>query len=145
MSDTRITNTITERALAQIAKDPLQCECAFEARRPLAKQGWVDGLSRNSYLSVPNLELSHQHIIWESTRDNIGFGPGKGWRYPFGRLFSEKVDNYDYRYEKDCLNGGKMRDAVLDTPKLSFYSVFVSNCQGWAAKVKERYNELLNK
>jgi hypothetical protein len=113
---------------------PAACECARVGRRPLAIAPWVEGLSQNKRADQYNVELSHQHLVFELTKDNVGFGP-KG-------LFSEKVETKEYRLEPECLDGATLRQAVELVPAPERYGFFRSNCQVYVEQVLTVYRRL---
>ena len=113
---------------------PPMSECARVARRPLSWLGWIPGLSSNPLLDLLNKEVSHQHIIFESSGDNIGYGP-RG-------MFSEDVTRWPYRYEKTCYDGNFMRQAIACTDPPSWYLGLLSNCQSYIQRVLDRYSDL---
>jgi len=113
---------------------PPMSECARVARRPLSWLGWIPGLSSNPLLDLLNKEVSHQHIIFDSSGDNIGYGP-RG-------MFSEDVTRWPYRYEETCYDGSLMRRAIAWTDPPSWYLGLLSNCQSYVQRVLDRYVDL---
>ena len=117
---------------------PPYCECARFGKRPLSWFTWVPGMSDskdNSFIERNNLELSHEHLFFDQSGDNIGFGP-KGY-------FSENDGNYKYKYEKECFDGALMRKALLKVKDMSSYFIVSSNCQVFAERIRGIYNMLL--
>lgn len=114
---------------------PPYCECARIAKRPLAWGLWLSELSDSedgSFLDRNNLELSHEHLFFEQSGHNIGFGP-KG-------LFSEEKTAFSYREGKECYNGELMRQVLERIPLPHFYSLIGNNCQRFIEKVREAYH-----
>lgn len=99
--------------------EPPYCECAHFAKRPLSWFAWIPGISSSegSALDSHNLELSHEHLFWDQSGSNIGFGPHG--------LFGESKIRYRYRDEGECFNGSVMRQALtaIDLPgRYNFFS-----------------------
>ena len=116
---------------------PPACECARIARRPLQIVPWINGVSENKFADRLNLELSHQHILFQLSGDNIGFGP-KG-------LFSEETAEKGYRLGTECLDGEKLRQAVAEVPTPGKYGFFTNNCQVYVERVLQAYRRLVGK
>ena len=119
---------------ASIAQQPPLCECARFAKRSLSWATWIPGLSANSLLDGVNKEFSHEHIIFESTKDNFGFGP-HGY-------FEENLQDYDYKQEERCYDGSKMRALLATLSPAAAYGFLSNNCQRFAESAKELYNKL---
>lgn len=116
---------------------PQMSECAYFGRRALSWLRWIPGLSQNSYLDSANKEVSHEHIIFPSTGQNIGFGPHG--------LFAEDVASHGYKIDPTCYDGQTMRRAIAATDKPSFYGFVVNNCQSYVERVLSSYQKLLGK
>lgn len=124
-----------------IADEPPLCECARIGKRPLSWTPFIPGYKEVSALNAINQEPFHEHIVFEESRDNIGFGPGS-WKKDgafAGELFAEDVDNYRYTYTDECFDGTIMRRAILETPKPNGYSFFGINCQTYVERVRDAY------
>ncbi len=121
------------------SKDPEVCECARFGKRKLSWATWIKGFSKGKkgrFLDRKNIEFSHEHVIWDSSKDNIGFGT-KG-------LYSEDVDSKDYKYDSKCYDGSLMRKAVSKVKDMGKYWLVGNNCQTYGAKVKNAYQELMS-
>lgn len=90
-----------------------------------------------TWLDDHNLELAHEHIVFEGSDDNIGYGPGG--------LFTEHVEDYDYTYDATCYDPATMREAVYLNRFQSFYIAAGRNCQTWVEKVRNTYYAIANK
>jgi hypothetical protein len=82
-----------------------------------------------------NKEWAHEHIIFEQSKSNIGFGP-QG-------LFSEDLEGQEYLLNSACLDGSLMRQAIEDTKPPSPYLFLFKNCQTYIEGVLNRYQFLL--
>lgn len=117
---------------------PALCECARIGKRPLSWAPWLGAFSYGSkggMLDRNNLEFSHEHILFEGTGENIGFGP-------HGR-FTEDTSSYRYRWDEHCYSGATLRAALSSVSTPEPYNFFINNCQDFISKVKDRYQELL--
>ena len=119
---------------ASIAQQPPLCECARFARRSLSWAAWIPGLSKNSLLDGVNKEFSHEHIIFEATKDNFGFGP-HGY-------FEENLQDYSYDREERCYDGSKMRTLLATLSPAAAYGFLSNNCQRFAESAKGLYDKL---
>lgn len=122
-----------------LGDEPTYCECAYVAKRPLSWSRWIPGLSKlfsGGILDSLNKEWAHEHIIFEQSKSNIGFGP-QG-------LFSEDIERHEYLLNSVCLDGSLMREAIQDTKPPSFYLFFFKNCQTYIENVLDRYYSLHN-
>lgn len=120
-----------------LGNEPIYCECAYVAKRPLSWSRWIPGLSKilsGGILDSLNKEWAHEHLIFEQSKSNIGFGP-QG-------LFSENIQEQEYLLDSVCLNGSLMRQAIEDTKPPSFYLFFFQNCQTYVESVLDRYHSL---
>ncbi|MCB0321121.1 MAG: hypothetical protein KDD60_09355 [Bdellovibrionales bacterium] len=126
------------RVLSEIEKhEPEFCECARIGKRSLSWAPWVPGVSSNpgSAADRNNLEFAHEHVYFEGSGHNVGYGP-KG-------LFGEDVPSKGYRFEDTCYDGSLMRRALGRISSIGDYSFFFNNCQDFANKVRESYRELI--
>jgi hypothetical protein len=116
-------------------------ECAYIGTRPLS---WARGLrvegEKGGFLDSYNKQLVHQHIAWNQSGDNVGWGPHSLSADP--KLFSEALGAQDYRWQAECFDGGLMRQAVAETEPPSSYWFFFSNCQSYVERVLAKYQEL---
>jgi hypothetical protein len=120
-----------------LTSSPPYSECAYVAKRPLSWAVWIKGFSqaaKGSFLDRYNKEFSHEHIIFEQSGENIGFGP-EG-------LFREDVTSYNYRLDSPCFDGARMRQAVSLTQEPRTYFFLFNNCQSFVERVKQVYNLL---
>ncbi len=116
-------------------KQPSTGECARFEKRPLSWAVWLPLLSANTTLDKVNLEFSHEHLVFEDTGDNIGFGPNG--------LFSEDIDQYEYQDKSKCFDAAIMRKAIVALEnKFLSYNFFLNNCQDYAKALRDMYNEL---
>lgn len=116
-------------------RDPLMCECARTGKRPLSWASWIPGFSGGSpFFDRRNLEFSHEHILFEGTGDNIGFGPDG--------TYQEDVSAYRYRWDKECYDGSQMREALGQVTISRGYNFFTHNCQDFVEKVRSIYRQL---
>ncbi len=123
-------------SMSLIRNEPPLCECARFAKRPLSWAGWISGLSSNkgSLLDRRNLEFSHEHIFFEESGHNIGFGP-KG-------LFSEDMGSHNYRFGEKCHNGSLLRRAIAQLKDIGSYNFITNNCQDFIEKVRKAYKSI---
>ena len=129
-------------ALENISKEPPYCECARIGSRALA-DGSMPVLryltGSIGYLDRINLQLEHQHVMFDQSRDNIGLMGSEGQP----ELFREDVDNQTYHFASDeCLDGSLMRRAVMTTGIPQAYAWLGYNCQAYIDSVREKYGEL---
>ena len=117
-----------------LAEEPPYCECARTGKRSLSWAAWVPGLSANPLSAALNKEFAHEHVIFDQSRDNIGYGPHG--------LFKEDVDKMSYRLDGDCFDGSLMRQAVEETEPPSVYLFFMRNCQTYVERVRDTYQRL---
>jgi len=120
--------------------DPQYCECARIGKRSLSWAPWLGGLSRGtdgSLLNRRNLEVAHEHLYFEQSKDNIGFGPHG--------LFDENVQTEPYRWDERCYDGTSMRETLRTIGEVGAYNFLKNNCQDFMARVKERYDRLTNR
>lgn len=109
-----------------VIKEPNICECAYFVKRPISVLPWVRGVSSNDTLDKINLELSHQHIVFSDTKQNIGFGPAG--------YFSDS-DNKVYFEQSKCYDASLVRDSIRKffeskyVIKKHTYNLFKNNCQ----------------
>jgi hypothetical protein len=117
-------------------QDPQYCECAKIGKRSLSWAPWLGILSKNdgSYLDRHNLEIAHEHIFFEQSKDNVGFSP-QG-------LFQEDVESQNYRFDERCYDGTAMRETLRRIGDAGPYNFFKNNCQDFMARVKETYSRL---
>lgn len=114
------------KLIKKIIKQPNYCECAYVVKRPISNFPWLKGVSSNQTLNKFNLELSHEHIIFSESKENIGFG-AKGY-------FSDQ-ENIKYREQSKCYNAKIIRRALrefFENKKLikkEVYNIFKNNCQ----------------
>ena len=127
-------NTELQQAIAQ---QPPLCECARFAKRALSWATWIPGFSQNSWLDRKNAEFSHEHIIFDATRDNFGFGPSG--------YFEENLQDYDYTAEERCYDGSKMRQMLAALDPAKAYGFFGNNCQRFAESAKNLYETLFRR
>lgn len=137
------------------AQQPPLSECARIGQRELSWAPWVPGLSKaqGSYLDKHNYELSHEHIFFESSGDNVGWGEHG--------VFSENMCQFEYKMDPTCYDGALMRKAlssVMLAPDgfapsfvarmaglLGFnklYGFIRNNCQDFVSRVLGRYSKL---
>lgn len=116
-----------------LKREPPLCECAAVGRRPLSWAPWIPGWSGspNSSFDRANLEFSHQHIFWESSGHNVGFGPSG--------LFGEEREEFHYRTAPLCLDGSRLRRAIADIGTVGPYHLLWNNCQHFVARAMEEY------
>ena len=118
-------------------QDPPLCECARVGKRSLSWAPWLGIFSKgpeNSFLNRNNLEMAHEHVYFEGSKDNIGFGPHG--------MYEEEVEKLSYRWEQTCYDGTTMREALRTVTPMGSYNFFTNNCQDFMARVKERYRQL---
>jgi hypothetical protein len=120
-----------------VTEAPLFCECARIGRRALSWLTWIPGLSANPVLDTLNAEVAHEHISFEWSKDDVGYGP-EG-------LFREKADSGDYRFEPECYDGELMRQAIAEAEPPRPYLFFFNNCQSYIDRVLQRYRALVSK
>jgi hypothetical protein len=116
---------------------PQLCECARIGKRSLSWAPWLgllSGSSQGGMLDRNNIEFSHEHILFEGTGENIGFGPNG--------LFTEDISRYRYRWEDHCYSGDTVRAALSSIAVSKKYNFFLNNCQDFISKVRDRYQEL---
>ena len=117
------------------SRDPSSGECARFEKRPLSWAVWLPFLSQNSTLDELNMEFLHEHLVFEDTGDNIGFGP-HGY-------FSEDVDSFEYGEKSRCFDAEVMRKAIVLLERQSFsYNFFFNNCQDYAEALRDMYERL---
>lgn len=114
--------------------EPPYCECARSGKRPLSWAFNVPGLSKNGLLDRLQLEFAHEHLKFDQSGDNIGFGP-EG-------LYSEDINKYQYSWDKECLNGAQVRSALWGIEVPGYYNFFISNCQKFIEMLRVRYNQV---
>lgn len=124
-----------------IKSDVFVCECARFGYRPLSWDPYPTKFTPSLIGQALNIEPYHEHIIFDFTKDNIGYGPHG--------LFSEDVSKWNYVESKDCYDGQIMREAINKTepPSIFGYSVYgflFANCQTYIDKVKKTYEKLIN-
>jgi len=99
-----------------------QCECATTGKRSLSWLFWIpfiSGGSKNSLLDRNNLELSHEHIFFSGSGDNIGWGE-KGF-------FSEAEGTLGYQMNHECYNGSTIRKVISSMHDWTRYGFLKSN------------------
>ena len=126
-------NTELQKAISQ---QPPLCECARFAKRSLSWAAWIPGLSQNSVLDRSNKEFSHEHIVFEATKDNFGFGPDG--------YFEENLQDYNYVEQERCYDGSKMRRMLAALDPANAYGFFSNNCQRFAEGAKNLYEKLFS-
>ena len=117
-----------------IAQQPPLCECARFSKRALSWATWIPGVSKNSWLDSINKEFSHEHIVFEATKDNFGYGP-HGY-------FEENLQEYSYVPEERCYDGSKMRKMLAALSPAAAYGFVSNNCQRFAESAKSLYDRL---
>ena len=116
------------------SSEPLFCECARTGKRALSWARWIPGLSSNPVSGWANKEFAHEHIIFDQSGDNIGFGPHG--------LFSEDHKSMSYHLDGECYDGSVMRAAIEQTKPPGAYLFFIQNCQTYVERVRDAYNRL---
>lgn len=127
--------------LRWVADEPPLCECARIGKRPLSWTTFVSEYKKLPGLDSINQEPFHEHIVFEESGDNVGFGPGS-WKTKgalAGELFAEDVKRYNYSFTDECYDGTIMRRAILETPEPQAYSFFGINCQTYVERVRSTY------
>lgn len=134
-----------EKSLDLIQKlkvEPEYCECARIGSRALAdgKMPVLRYLTKvTDYFDRNNLQLEHQHIIFDQSKDNIGLTGEEG----IAELFQEEPSAQTYHYStKECLDGSAMRQAIEMTGIPKVYAWLGFNCQAYAQSVKQRYQQV---
>ena len=123
----------------QIADEPEYCECAYFEKRPLSWDPYpTPYVKSDSFRNADNLEMYHEHVVFQASNDNIGWG-NHG-------LFSEDTTDPKKMYVKDsaCFDGTKMRQAVLETEPPSIYTFIGFNCQTYADRLKTAYQKIVD-
>lgn len=118
-------------------KEPNQSECARTGKRSLSWFFWVPAISggwKNSILDRNNLELSHEHIFFSGSGDNIGWGK-RG-------LFTEDSRASRYKLDSTCYNGETMRRAIASSLFSTSYGYFSNNCQDFVERIRDSYRKL---
>ncbi|MCB0332262.1 MAG: hypothetical protein KDD55_02115 [Bdellovibrionales bacterium] len=126
-----------ERALrALVQYEPPYCECVRVGKRPLSWAFWIPGFSQlqKSLLDKHNLEFSHEHLLWEQSQANIGFGPHG--------LFGEDISSKNYRLSKECLDGSTMRQALQELKDFGPYHFIKRNCQDFIEQALRAYRHI---
>lgn len=117
------------------------CECAKIGKRPLSWTTFIPEYVEIPGLNSINQEPFHEHIVFEESRDNIGYANGS-WTQKgafAGKLFAEDVDEYRYTYTDECYDGTIMRRAILETPEPAHYTFLGINCQTYVERVLGTY------
>ena len=116
--------------------EPPYCECVNTGKRSLSWAPWVPGVSslNSSPLDKENLELSHEHLIWEQSGANVGFGPDG--------LFGEDFEYKRYRMGSTCYDGSKMRKALYSVDVSQSYNFLRNNCQDFISRALAAYHSL---
>ncbi len=128
--------TWNERALKALVQfEPPYCECVRVGKRPLSWAFWIPGFSelQGSLLDKQNLEFSHEHLLWEQSHANIGFGP-QG-------LFGEDTNRKGYRVKNECLDGSRMRKALQELKDFGTYHLLMRNCQDFVEQAIRAYQQ----
>ena len=140
-------------------KAPPFCECARIGKRELSWAQWIPWISdapKGSLLDRHNIEFSHQHIFFEGSEENVGWGDHG--------IFSEVSSTYPYKMETECYDGAIIREALAITkttptnfnPSIaakvsslfkvnSLYGFLRNNCQDFVARVMQNYQFLFDK
>lgn len=134
---------------------PQLSECARIGQRQLSWAPWVSGLSKSkgSFLDRHNFELSHEHIFFESSGDNVGWS-NKG-------IFSENSCEFEYKMDATCYDGALMRQALASVgvapagfaPSIiaraatrlgvnKLYGFLRNNCQDFVSRTLAQYKKL---
>lgn len=120
-----------------LSSEPPYCECAHTSKRALSWLFWLPGFSDSTgYLDRENLNPVHEHISFEQSGDNIGFGPHG--------LFQEDMSRFEWHQESACYDGSLMRQAVVAAKSNRGYNFFLNNCQDFVARVVELYRSATN-
>ena len=140
MNEVKQTNACTQESFLESfpEKEPELCECARFGRRALSWATWIEGFSSGgdgSYLDQHNLEFSHEHLFFDESGDNAGYGPHG--------IFVEKPSDWEYRMEDQCYNGSVMRRALASLGELKPYNFILNNCQDFATRVRDAYQGLI--
>ncbi len=113
------------------------CECARFGKRALSWAFWIPGFSgskSNGTLDRRNLEFSHEHIKFDASGDNIGFGQHG--------LFQEDLSHYSYEWQAECYDGSLVRKAIARMGLQKPYNFITNNCQDFAASVRGVYQRI---
>jgi hypothetical protein len=104
---------------------------AYFAYRPLVFMG------TNTLLCVlfGTCQVAHEQLFFEDGSPNIGYFDDGTLRSDDSPLYfpSPFTGHFD-----DCI----MHEAVMQTPPLSKYNLFCSNCQDWTSAVRAKYQVL---
>jgi hypothetical protein len=114
-------------------------------KRPLDGAPWIPVYSDNPLGGAANTEISHEHGFFEDGKDengepagpdrtNIGFGPN-------GRFFEDPAGK-DYRFDDKHYDDDRIRKALNSMGDDGDYSLWPNNCQKWAERLRERYEEI---
>lgn len=109
---------------------------AYFGVRPLQGIPWLGPLSNNPLDNMMNTAIAHEQLFFEDGKapSNIGF-------FADSSLQSES-DLKGYRKMPGQYNDCAMRKAARAATK-GMYSLAKNNCQSWADRVREEYNQLM--
>jgi hypothetical protein len=117
---------------------PNYSECAFTGKSALSWAPWIPFLSGGfnySPLNLLNLELSHEHIFFEQSKENIGWG--------HDGFFTEAKQDEGYKLDKHCYDGSIIRKILGLVETNREYKPFTNNCQMFVSKIRSRYFQRL--
>lgn len=118
--------------LGRLDQQPPYCECARVGKRPLSWGTWIPNVSsgkRNGVLDRNNIEFSHEHVLFDQSGDNFGFGPDG--------VFSEDTSKFEYRLDQNCYDGQLMRQIYQKLKLSKPYRFIGNNCQDFIDRVRE--------
>jgi hypothetical protein len=136
-------------------RQPPLSECARIGQRQLSWAPWVPGVSKSkgSLLDRHNFELSHEHVFFESSGDNVGWSNNG--------IFSEQMCQFEYKMDPTCYDGSLMRAALASMSvapagfapsKLAritglfgfnrLYDFLRNNCQDFVSRALAQYQKL---
>jgi hypothetical protein len=133
--------------------------CARVIWKKLSWMPWSPRWSKDvagGFLDRYNLELAHQHLVFESTGENIGYAPraivARGEKrfsdYLYGTLYSYPNNSYrnprsfEVRASSGCYDEKIMKKAVKKTAAPRYYFLVGSNCQKYIDAVLKNYKKI---
>lgn len=127
-----------EQFLQQFSENqPPYSECARFLKRPLSWATWIPGWSDaddDSWVGYYNKAFSHEHIFFDQSRDQVGFGEHG--------LFVEDPNGMGYRDDERCFDGSLVRVALGKVGVIGAYNFLLNNCQSFAERVRNSVQKL---
>lgn len=112
--------------------------CAYFIKRKLDYLPWIKNFSANANLDGKNLELVHEHLVYEDGGKSTGVG------YFWG---SEKREDNNWKNVKWVRVPGWYNDCVMrkaeERVRPRPYNILTYNCQDYAEDLRRKYKELI--